>query len=465
MTRTAGTAESVWPKRTTTWLRAIVAAAVLTVATPTLLSAAPTAKTSTATIANFKISMSFLPPEGGHALLMANVTGGVTCAYSVTPSLSGFPYSGPCGKAPALRTASARGIVATKPVALGSNASGKKVRYAFKLSVSDGGGQTTTSASVYLWQRSYGFKFDRQMTNISKIAIPTSMACATSDPPKSSSVVPVCLTGGSNGWMLVGKLGAAPTAIRASASAIVSISCASALSCMYIDADGQYGFWNGKELSGTNPFFEGGKKDRLRSVSCPSVKFCMSVGDDGAAASFVVRSVTNQSLSAKSWGAGSRWVSCVSATQCLMVGDDEASLWELGAWKSLGLVDPGYTVTGISCSSSARCVVVDGGGGAVTLDLAKSASSPPRIFIVLPSSGTVAMRNIQCPSPTYCLGVDAKGRAYQQVNGAWSSALTISSDVASMLTCVRYPASPVGASCAAVANNKLTLKGHIVMIN
>jgi hypothetical protein len=105
----------------------------------------------------------------------------------------------------------------------------------------------------------------------------------------------------------------------------------------------------------------------IASLSCPSPSFCAAADGSGNALTF----------NGSSWSApvlidptplGEGTVSCDSALFCGAVEEGaKVAIFNRSKWSAALLIDKPMSITGISCSSSSSCAVVDEYGNVLTL--------------------------------------------------------------------------------------------------
>jgi hypothetical protein len=174
---------------------------------------------------------------------------------------------------------------------------------------------------------------------------------------------------------------AARAADPGSSSLVGAVSCPSARNCYAV---GQYTpkdslawaplieHWDGSEwFQQTAPVPRGTSYGTLSGVSCPTRKFCVAVGTDGAGA-LIERwngirwsaFVPPSSSSAMLYGVSCPWVvSCFAVgTDGMATGGSLAERWKDGAWTGyVTPVPPGSSypwLQSVSCVSATRCLAV-----------------------------------------------------------------------------------------------------------
>ncbi len=136
----------------------------------------------------------------------------------------------------------------------------------------------------------------------------------------------------------------------------------------------------------------GGSQPGLNSVSCaPGTSFCAAVDDQGN----------------------------------VVTSSDPAA--GAGAWSAPATIDPGSSLTSVSCPSRSFCAAVDNQGRALTsTDPAGGASAWPATSVDTPGQnpdcGTApcAVTSVSCPSTSFCMAVDDAEDALTY-NGSWKA--------------------------------------------
>jgi len=169
---------------------------------------------------------------------------------------------------------------------------------------------------------------------------------------------------------------AAPVPHGTSHGSLSGVSCPTKKFCVAVGTDGAGELierWNGRSWSASVPPSSSAAA-MLYGVSCPSAASCFAVGTDGMATggSLVERwkdGTWTGSVTPVPSGSTYPWlqsVSCVSATRCLAVGDDldpgvYAAFWNGSAWRPVSMTtDGGHLgeLTEVRCLAAARCVAL-----------------------------------------------------------------------------------------------------------
>jgi hypothetical protein len=167
----------------------------------------------------------------------------------------------------------------------------------------------------------------------------------------------------------------APVPPGTSYGSLSGVSCPTARFCVAAGTDGAGALierWNGRRWSASVP--PSSPSAMLYGVSCPSAASCFAVGTDGTATggSLVERwkaGTWTGSLTPVPSGSSYPWlqsVSCVSATRCLAVGDDidpgvYAAFWNGRAWRPVSMTTNGGRLgelTQVRCLAATSCVAL-----------------------------------------------------------------------------------------------------------
>lgn len=153
----------------------------------------------------------------------------------------------------------------------------------------------------------------------------------------------------------------------------------------------------------------------LNGVACPSLRFCVAVGDQG-------RAVTSSNPA----GSSSGWqpavvdganrllsVSCAGPRFCLATDNHSRALWStdpgggVSAWTAV-VIDPGRWINAVACPGPRLCVAVDRRGGVLaSRNPAGSASAWKRIQV-----SHLALTSVSCPSTALCVASERSGRVF-----------------------------------------------------
>ncbi len=189
--------------------------------------------------------------------------------------------------------------------------------------------------------------------------------------------------------------------------------------------------------------------ERLDSVSCVSVSFCMAVDGGGHALTY-----DGSSWSAPTTIDGTsplESVSCASESFCATIDDvADALTYDGSTWSAPTSIDPGFIRVAdigaddsMSCPSTAFCAAVDAAGHAFTYN--GSTWSAPANIPGFPNA-------VSCPSTSFCLALDGFGsHEYTFNGGTWSDPATFNSEAPASVSC----ASP--SFCVAVTDSGYAL--------
>jgi hypothetical protein len=134
--------------------------------------------------------------------------------------------------------------------------------------------------------------------------------------------------------------------------ALNSVSCASPTHCVAVSSTGDLFTYNGTSWSAANPVDSG---HDLVSVSCPNVVFCMAVDPTGLAAQFASGQWILIPIQP-----GAVAVSCPAQGTCLASFKSGAvSTFANGGWSRPTVVDPGASLTHLSCFAVNSCTAID----------------------------------------------------------------------------------------------------------
>ncbi|MHB1860583.1 MAG: hypothetical protein ACYCUM_10840 [Solirubrobacteraceae bacterium] len=193
----------------------------------------------------------------------------------------------------------------------------------------------------------------------------------------------------------------------------LSLSCASATSCVAVDAEGF-------ALVGSSPsssYDEGWSKVEvahgkdLTGVSCPTSSVCVAVGSEGSAYT------SSAPASAGSWHAvpipsatSLTGVSCApGSSTCVAVSSTGSAYYSVdsGASWSAEDIDAGNHLTAVSCASTSLCVAVDEKGN----DLLSTEPAAGRPWTVAQIANGSALNAISCEAGGLCVALDQAGYA------------------------------------------------------
>ncbi len=148
--------------------------------------------------------------------------------------------------------------------------------------------------------------------------------------------------------------------------------------------------------------------DRLTSVSCASVSFCLNGGvvqdrNDMGDWMSVGGQITNDQISGMTGQVDA--VSCGAAGACLGAGNG-GYVFSLagGTWSEPADVDVSSTITALSCTDTSTCLAVDSNGNALV-------SRSGQWSAALPIDPGRDLSAVSCPKSTFCVAVDTAGNA------------------------------------------------------
>ena len=268
-------------------------------------------------------------------------------------------------------------------------------------------------------------------TNVSGVDCPAANSCeAAGNMTDGAKEVPMAEHWNGAGWSIQNT----PAPAGISSAFLLAVSCASKSSCVAVGFETKSGHerslgeaWNGKTWQVTpTPDPAGTQFIALKSVSCPSTKFCLAVGTY-AGGTFAA------TWNGKHWGttgpvpnakgglhSALLSVSCPTATDCLAVGSSStpksvplAERWDGKKWSPLTIKAPvgasSSGLNGISCSSASACSAV----GSVTRKSVNSAMAYAwtgkqwviRAIVIPAGSLSVLLTAVSCNSAAACMAV------------------------------------------------------------
>jgi hypothetical protein len=199
---------------------------------------------------------------------------------------------------------------------------------------------------------------------------------------------PFCMILAANGtytsWKTVpyrhGKVGT-PSTLTAGPGAVLS--CASSTDCVsYSPSDGgagdgsqSYSVWNGSRWTFHSLAFSGAPSGA--SLTCPSRRLCLAIGNNGTQGTATLLTFTPQSVSDGPFpnhGQTLSSITCASATYCYVIST-EGDVWKLTGLTHLAGPTPltvsdaashADPVNQVACASGPYCVGVGTGGGVVS---------------------------------------------------------------------------------------------------
>ncbi|HTU31007.1 MAG TPA: putative Ig domain-containing protein [Solirubrobacteraceae bacterium] len=337
------------------------------------------------------------------------------------------------------------------------------------------GGATAASTSVWPSAAALGLpsgaSASQAATSLPSVSCGSSVQCvAVGAYSGASDTEPMALTATSGTW-------AAPTTITpvsgATASALESVSCSAASTCIAVGQDTNSGthpiaatqssgVWSGaSELSGLPSGASGGS---LSGISCKAGNNCSAVGSatvsgvqqpiamNVAAGTFGQAVQVGLPSGAQSGGLNA--VACTTPGNCEGVGSFKdaggqtqamVAAETAGTWAAATAVTlPGGAdatqdaqLTSIACPASGHCAAVGSyvnaaGQTAAMVDAQSGASWAPAVALALPSGTTASvLQSVSCASSGNCtatgysVAVTASPLAATESGGAWSAATTL----------------------------------------
>jgi len=401
---------------------------------------------------------STIPPNGEQFTLDAVIKNGGTCTYSVAPAVAGFPQTVAC--TPTSGTSERSQHVA---VSLPPNPSGKAVHYAWSLVVRASGSTARWGGKVTSDLES--FHVSRQQFAVSLAMSPLAMSCPTPT---------FCLAVGKGGQAAA----ISDTIVQRLSSLdgtnnLIDVSCATSKMCVAIDNAGNFLLWNGKNMSGENPLYEGGTTTRatLTSVSCPAATFCMILDSSGGAFSVAPSSkpvVTTLPSWSSATGQAAR-VSCSSSTLCVAADlNGDGFSWDGASW-SPPLAISSSGVGSIDCVLGAnQCVALDLIGNGWYLHLPVPSASASYVHKKLPGrmkSGQLTISRVSCTSTLYCMASDGTGGVDQIVGGSIGPRIALASGPTVVGPSCASGGSPAAVTCKSVSGDgKREYVGHVSLL-
>ena len=436
------------------------------------------------TISSFDPTEGSISGAGGPVTLAGTLSDASTCKISVTPSISGGPWSSNCA-----------GGSVSQPVTIPQNSSTTKaVTYTFKLTGTNATGSTSAMTQVVEAPLD-----PSTVTSFTSSASPTDMlggpvllsgtvtnalSCAITVSPSIAGAPfgPACASGslsqqvqlptntGSQAITYTFSLTATGLA-GASHASTVSVSVPSVFPVLHyivpqalVMARGypaSLSFCAAVDLSGAVMVRSGDvwsspvnvDTNQLTEISCASSTYCVAVDASGNVVTFdgtswsPPSSISTQDLTA---------VSCASPTSCVVGAvDGSVMLWNGTTWSTSQVVSP-YSISGVSCPTSTLCKAVDVGGQVMTFTgsswtapivvtsdalTAISCATTTSCIAVGVNSGTNnvfkwsgtawtaaadlggqnGITSVSCPTATMCTAVDDHANAYLDASGVWSA--------------------------------------------
>jgi hypothetical protein len=232
----------------------------------------------------------------------------------------------------------------------------------------------------------------------------------------------------------VPALGGSSLAVTSQSGNLRTISCPTPRFCL---AAGEYGnratVWDGRSWSAPAPVDPGGSTVEVTSVSCASARFCAAVDTLGRALTWNGRAWSRPvPVSAT----GLEAVSCPGPGFCVAVdGGGDAVVFRHGSWSRPVRVDPtGTGMQSLSCASPTFCVAGDWNGDVVQFN--GRAWSAPRQLEKTTGSAGGGLGDISCASARFCVAVDWEGSELTWNGATWSRPVAFDPDGAGGLISV-----------------------------
>jgi hypothetical protein len=227
-----------------------------------------------------------------------------------------------------------------------------------------------------------------------------------------------------------------------------SVSCPTVRFCVSTDDGGGVVVYSDGRWSKPVAVSNGGVS--LGIVSCSSPTFCQAIISDGKVARFDGK---RWSLSCQPGynGYGFNSISCLSPRFCMAVGTvgmvtgggGFSWVFDGARWSPPGLADPGGLLATVSCSSSSFCMALNLNDDQFIVSGAGSRTYDGRLWsktTAMPTGFGGDSQAVSCLSTRFCAAVDDAGDA-AIYKGTWAPAVQIDS--------VEAPLSTLAVSCAA----------------
>ncbi len=207
-----------------------------------------------------------------------------------------------------------------------------------------------------------------------------------------------------------------------------AVSCASTRFCMAVGegvAVRYTGTWGKPDSVDTEADFGG-----IDAVSCPSSTFCVAVDANGGALTYDGTSWSKPKIIGppKCHFICNYSLSCASSRFCVVVNNFEgqAITYRDGRWSKPAVIDKALSLTAVSCPAESFCVAVDASGRALLWD--GSSWSRPR------PTGVSALSSVSCDTPTFCMAV-GQSSAVRWNGTSWSAPRQIGLSLADRISC------------------------------
>jgi hypothetical protein len=197
--------------------------------------------------------------------------------------------------------------------------------------------------------------------------------------------------------------------------------------------------WDGvwTVVSGKNP--TGSTWSGLQDVSCPTITFCMMVGQAGTSRKTSRGIVFSGHATAYRWngttvtrltvpgpvhghGAELAGLACATTTNCLAVGNyfnarnqwrTYAAAWNNGKWQlesARNRVGEGFTTfEGVACTSTTTCMAVGEAGNPGSHPFAESWRNGTWRFAAMPARNSAGLMGVSCPVAGRCFAAGFSG--------------------------------------------------------
>lgn len=351
-------------------------------------------------------SPSSLSQFGGSVTVSATVDNASTCVLSVSPSISGLPFSDHCGGA------------YSHSFQVPANLGKSTTKWVFTLTATGSG---SASAHVDLNESSVSTKLSVTWQGGVQLegnaGTPTDIACATFSN---------CWTTDANGYVI----DLSGNAQLIDSSAITSISCTTDDDCVAVDDTGQAldykgGTWSTPSSISSAP---------LTGVSCVEVsgpaEQCVAVSQTGNA--YVFDGTHWSSATSIDTTATLNGVACDETGSCVAVdAAGDVVSYSSGSWGSVDHEDGNGDLTAVSCASSTECVAVDSAGDAI-VGSGSSWSAPTSIDV---GQSLSAVSCAPSDSATDCTATDDNGNVVRDNNGTWIAPSNVSSTMLVGVSC------------------------------
>jgi hypothetical protein len=228
---------------------------------------------------------------------------------------------------------------------------------------------------------------------------------------------------------------------------LTSVACPSTSQCTAVGSEPYEQYEHNNERAGQEVTFNptspgtptpvtiGNGMSIVTGVACPSTSQCTAVDTEGEEETFNPNSPGTRTLVPIVIGSPLNAIACPSTSQCTAVGSEiDGSLNALAGREvtfnpnSPGTPTPvtdsggygGYGLLSVACPSTTYCVAVDGRGRAFEGNPASTGS-----WTINPIGGATSLGGVFCTSPSQCVAVDSFGRAFVGSPGPTNS-LTVS---------------------------------------